>query len=157
MVISDAPSIGTPRVDPSWKIAIARSVWYPDLTAALVKGAVDTLVEAGLSKENIVVLDAPGSFELPLLCKKAFERGADAAIAFGIIVQGATHHAKLVADQAAAGCMRVQLESGKPVVFEVLFTDSIDDAHIRCVGPKGKGPLAAKTLLTQLAKLTELR
>lgn len=156
MVASDTPVFGPLRVDPSWKIAIVRSVWYPELTSALVKGAVDALTEAGLSKEKILLIDAPGSFELPLLCKAALEGGADGAIAFGIVVQGATHHAKLVAEESAAGCMRVQLDLGKPIAFEVLFVDSLDDARSRSTGPKSKGPLAARTLLTQLAKMKEL-
>lgn len=157
MVATETPDFGLLHVDPSWKIAVVRSVWYPELTEALVKGAMDELVAHGIPRGHILTVDAGGSYELPLLCKAALEAGAEGAIAFGVIVQGATHHAKLVADQSAAGCMRVQLDSGKPVVFEVLFTDSIDDARIRCIGPKGKGPLAAKTLLTQLAKLAELR
>ena len=121
-----------------------------------MKDASETLVAAGIKPENIRVIDAPGSYELPLLCKSALLAGADGCIAFGIIAQGATHHARLVAEQSAAGCMQVQLELMKPIIFEVLFVDDIEDAKARAVGKNAKGPLAATTLLTSLARLKDL-
>lgn len=156
MAIDETPIFGKLQVDPSWKIAIIRSVWYPELTASLVHDALDALVAAGIQKENVLFIDAPGSFELPLLSKHAIEAGADGIITFGIIVQGATHHARIVAEQSAEGCMRVQLDTGKPIIYEVLYVDSVDDAKTRSIGPKAKGALAARTLLSQLAKLAEL-
>jgi len=156
MAIDETPIFGKLKVDPSWKITIARSVWYPELTASLVHDATEALTNAGIEKKNILFLDAPGSFELPLLAKHALHAGADGVIAFGIIVQGATHHARIVAEQSAEGCMRVQIDSGKPIVYEVLFVDSVDDAKTRSIGPKAKGALAARTLLSQLARLAEL-
>ena len=153
---SDVPEFGKVTINPDWKIAVIRSVWYPEISSQLSSSAVDTLVAAGIPHANIAMIDAPGSYELPLLCKKALESGADGAIAFGIVVQGATHHAELVAREAAAGCMSTQLALGKPIVFEVLFVNVLEDAIARAKGPDGKGPLAARTLLTQLAKLHEM-
>lgn len=157
MTQSDAPAFGAVKTDPDWKIAIIRSVWYPKLTSALVESAKATLLQAGIPAGNVAVIDAPGSYEIPLLAKAAFEDTADAVLAFGIIVQGVTHHASVIAEQSAAGCMQVQLQADKPLVYEVLYVDSMDDAVSRCIGPDSKGPIAAKTLLTQLARLAELR
>ena len=156
MVLSEALNFGEYIVDPDWRIAIVRSVWYDELTMQMVKDATSALVAAGIKPDNIRVIDAPGSYELPLLCKSALLAGADGCIAFGIIVQGSTHHAGLVADQSAAGCMQVQLELLKPITFEVLFVDILEDAKTRAVGKNAKGPLAAKTLLTSLARVKEL-
>ncbi len=156
MLHGETPDFGSYVVDPQWRITIVRSIWYDDLTMQMVKDASETLVAAGIKPENIRVIDAPGSYELPLLCKAALLSGADGCIAFGIIAQGATHHARLVAEESAAGCMQVQLELMKPIIFEVLFVDSIDDAKTRAVGKNAKGPLAATTLLTSLARLKDL-
>lgn len=153
---SDAPSFGKTPVNPDWKIVIIRSVWYPELTSALADSAKTTLLKSGIASGNIAVIDAPGSFEIPLLAQSVLD-DADGVIAFGIIVQGITHHAKIVAEESARGCMDVQLAARKPIVYEVLFVDSVDDARARSIGPDSKGPIAAATLLTQLARLSELR
>jgi len=149
------PSFDTPIVDPNWNIVIIRSIWYPELTSSLVTSAVERLVALGVARENIVVIDAPGSFEIPLLAQAAFSK-ADGIIAFGVIVQGGTHHARVVFDESASGCMKVQLEARKPLVYEVLYVDSLDDARVRSIGEYSKGPIAAETLMSQLAKLAEL-
>ena len=155
---SEAPDFVAPIINPDWKIALIRSVWYPDCTNALTADAKNALLKAGITESNILFIDAPGSFELPLLSKHAIESlGCHGVIAFGIIVQGATHHAALVAEQAAAGIMNVQLQTGVPVTFEVMFVNTLEDAQVRSIGPKGKGSLAAQTLLSCLAKITEMR
>jgi 6,7-dimethyl-8-ribityllumazine synthase len=153
---SEAPDIGAINVHPDWKIVIVRSVWYDNLTKALVSDAAKVLIDAGIKKNNISVIDAPGSFEIPLLCKEAL-KDADGAIAFGIIVEGATHHARLIADQAAAGIMQTQLELAKPIVFEVIYVNDVVDAEKRTIGKDAKGGLAARTLLSSLAQLQKLR
>ena len=156
MGMNDTPDFGKISVDPAWKIVIVRSVWYDELTTGMVTDARDTLVNAGINPDNIHVIDAPGSYELPLLCKQALLSGADACIAFGIVVQGETHHARIVSEQAAAGIMQTQLELLKPIVFEVIFVDKLEDARERATGRGAKGPLAAKTVLTSLARLKDL-
>ena len=152
----ETPLFGNILVDPAWKIAIIRSAWYPEMMTSLVQDATEALRSAGIQEENILFLEAPGSYELPLVAQTALEAGADGVIAFGIIVQGSTHHARLIAEQSAAGCMRVQLDQKKPVIYEVLFVDNLEDAKERSIGPKAKGGLAARTLLSQLAGLAKL-
>ena len=77
MKTGETPNVGTMSVDPRWKIVIVRSVWYDELTMQLVSDARTALVAAGVKPENIHVIDAPGSYELPLLCQHALENGAD--------------------------------------------------------------------------------
>lgn len=153
----DAPDFGVLRGSSALRIVLVRSLWHGELSQALVTDAVETLLTAGIPKGNIKIIDAPGSYELPLLAKAALEAGADGVIAFGIVIQGATHHARLIAEAAADGCMKAQLDAGKPIVFEVLYVDKIEDARIRSTGPEGKGRRAAATLLKQLDEMRKLR
>lgn len=156
MPLGDTPDFGTVKINPAWKITIVRSLWHGHLTDALMTSAVKELVKLGVPKENIKTLSVPGTFELPLFTKLAFEKGADGVIAFGIVVQGDTHHARLIAEQAASGLMQLQLQYQKPAVFEVLFVNTIDDARVRSMGEHGKGPFAARTLVSCLAKKEEI-
>lgn len=156
MPLGDAPDFGTPSIDPFWTIAIVTSTWHSELTTAMRDHAVAELVQQGIQQENIGLFRMPGTFELPLACQKALER-YDAVIAFGVVVQGQTHHARLVAEQAAAGLMQVQLTTRKPVTFEVLYVEDYKDAEKRAIGSENKGLLAAQTVLTSLARMKEIQ
>jgi 6,7-dimethyl-8-ribityllumazine synthase len=148
-------SIGT--VDPTWRIAIVRAAWHPDCVNAMVSEAQAELIRLGISKDSIIIVDAPGSFEIPLLCQEVIsKRHVHGVIAYGVIVQGQTHHARLVAEQAAVGIQQVQLKTGVPIAFEVLLVDDIAHAKARATGEHGKGPIAAKTVLQTLAQLRDL-
>lgn len=154
----DIPEFGKSKVRPEWRVAIVRSLWHGELTKELSTTAMKRLLDSGLLRENIFTIEAPGSFELPLLTKTAFEKlGVDGAIVFGVIVDGQTHHAELVAREAGRGCMNLQLSVGKPVTFEILHVTNIEHAKARVFPPHGKGPLAADTLLTSLAKVSEMQ
>ncbi len=146
-----------PSVNPAWRIAIIRSAWYPHCVEALTEDARKALVEAGIEPEQITVLEAPGSFELPLLAKRAIEHhSVVGVIAFGVIVEGETHHAALIAHAAARGIMDVQLQMNTPIAFEVLYVDDLKLAEARSIGKGGKGREAAVSLLKSLANKAEL-
>ena len=122
-----------------------------------MESAIETLMDAGIARNNILCFDAAGSWELPLSVQRAMENHRlDGAIAVGVIVQGETHHAELVAAQAAAGLMQVQLQCRKPVAFEVLYVDDVKDAITRSIGKESKGKLAALTLLSSLANNSKI-
>lgn len=149
----DFPDMGEMKADPAWSVAIVRSLWHGELTESLALSAKEALLSFGIDEKNIRIIDAPGSYELPLLCQAALQRGADAGIAFGVVVKGETHHARLIADSAAAGCMQVQLALRKPIIFEVLHVDDIAHARARSIGPQAKGPMAAATLVSMLVSM----
>jgi 6,7-dimethyl-8-ribityllumazine synthase len=152
------PEFGKVKAQPEWKIAIVRSLWHGELTGALSADAEAALLAAGMKEDNIIFVDAPGSFEVPLLAQEAIENmQVSGVIALGVIIQGGTHHANLLAQTTATALMDVQLRTGVPVTFDILFVDTIEDARKRSTGAGGKGTLAALTLLTTLAKLSELR
>ena len=151
-----SPEFGEITVDPAWKVAIVRAAWHGDLTSALALSCTQKLIELGIQRKNIQEIVVPGSFEIPLFCKEALKMGVDGVIAFGVVVQGDTHHARLIAEESASGCMQAQMEFCKPVIFEVLFVDEKKHAQERSIGKDGKGPLSAQTLLSCLAMQAQL-
>lgn len=151
--LSDLPT----GIDKQWRIAIVHSSFYREEIDALVKGAVDVLMEAGIPATNISLHPAPGSFEIPLLGAALAEaKQVDALIGIGIIIEGETHHARLLAEQVARGIMDVQLQYRLPFAFEVLYVSSLDQARERSTGETNKGREAARAVLHSLAQLRRI-
>lgn len=151
------PAAPALRADPSWRVAIVASSYYAEEIAGLIAGAKGTLLAAGVREENISVHDAPGSFEIPLIGSALAAAGsADALIGFGIIVQGETKHADLLATEVARGIMDVQLRHCLPFAFEVLWVGDLAQAQVRCTGPGNKGEEAAAAVLKSLAELSKI-
>ncbi len=114
------------------KIAIAVARFNSDITEALLKGALHTLSEAGVPDANVDVARVPGAFELPLICREMALTGRyDAVIALGCVIQGETPHFQYVSGECASGCMQSGLETGIPVIFGVLTTDTLAQAQFR--------------------------
>ena len=111
----------------------------------LVEGAIDTLKRHGVDEDNISVVRAPGAWELPLVAKKVIEKQQpDAVIALGAVIRGGTPHFDYVCAEVTKGIASVSLESGVPISFGVLTTDSIDQAIERAGTKAGnKGDEAA--------------
>ncbi len=142
---------------PSWRIGIVYSSFYKTEIDSMVKAAVETLVQASIPAGNISRHEAAGSFEIPLIgAALAKAKKADALIALGIIVEGETHHARLLAEQAARGIMDVQLTYHIPFAFEVLYVRTLRDARGRSSGKHNKGAEAALAVLYSLAELGRL-
>jgi 6,7-dimethyl-8-ribityllumazine synthase len=154
---STPPIIQPPFINPNWNIAIVRAEWHDELTSALSQSAINTLITLGISRENIREVTVPGSFEIPLITQQLLRQNVDGAIVFGIVLQGATHHAEMIAREAGRACMDIQRETTKPIVCEILHVNTLEDAVSRSIGPKSKGPDAARTLLSCLAKKAELQ
>lgn len=145
-------------VDPTWKIGIVRSSYYPEEVAALTEGAKTVLLKAGISESGIRVYDAFGSFEIPLIGAVLAEaKAVDALIGLGIIVRGETHHGDLLAREAARGIMDVQVRYRIPFAFEVLYLDSIAHAQERVRGEWNRGMEAARSVLRSLAVIREFQ
>jgi len=146
------------NVDPSWLIGIIHSSFYPEEVSTLVAGAKQVLLESGIPSENIADYPAPGSFEIPLLGSVlAREEKADALSGLGIIVEGETHHADLIAKETARGIMDVQVHCGIPFAFEVLYVKKLSQAKVRSAGVRNKGGEAARSVLHSLAQIAKLQ
>ena len=144
--------------DPRWKIALIHSTYYKEEIDALVAGALEVLTAAGISLKKISLHPAAGSFEIPLIGSAvAKAKKADAMIGLGIIVEGETEHARLLAEQTARGIMDVQLQSGIPFAFEVLYVGSLKQAQERSHGENNKGKEAARAVLHSLSELKRIR
>jgi 6,7-dimethyl-8-ribityllumazine synthase len=137
------------------RIGLAASRFNDTIVVRLVDGAVDGLCRHGVDRDAIDVAWAPGAFELPLVAARMAGAGVyDAVIALGAVIRGATGHYDFVAGQCAAGIQRVQLDSGVPVVFGVLTTDTIEQAVERAGTKAGnKGFEAASTAIEMVRLL----
>jgi len=128
----------TPK-DAHFAIAYARFNEF--VVERLVDGAIDTLRRHGVDDDHITVVQVPGAYELPVTCQRLATSGkAQAIIALGAVIRGATPHFDFVAGEAAKGCGTVATSTGVPVIFGVLTTDTIEQAIERAgtkAGNKG--------------------
>ena len=136
------------------KFAIVVSEWNEEVTSALFEGAYQSLLSMGAKKSNIIRVNVPGSFELPLGAQRMAEKKEIAAvICLGCVIQGETPHFDFICQAAAQGIMNVSLKSNKPVAFGVLTTFDKKQAIERAGGKYGnKGEDSAYAVLKLLAK-----
>ena len=129
------------------------------ITARLLDGALDALRRHGVEEEKITVVRVPGSFEIPLLAKRmAASRQYDAIICLGTVIRGATPHFDYIAGEVAKGVAMAGLETGVPIAFGVLTTDSIEQAVERAGAKAGnKGFDAACSAIEMANLLRELK
>ena len=113
-----------------YKIGIVVSEWNKDITKNLLSGAIDTLTEQGIQKENIIIQWVPGSFELIYGSKVLSKKKFDAIIAIGCVIKGETDHYNFICSSVSKGIMELNLISSIPIIFCVLTdhnkTQSID-------------------------------
>lgn len=130
-------------------IAIVVSRYNASITDELLHAAADEYAAAGGSPDDLVVLDAPGAFELPALCLHAARTGEFAGIlAIGCIIKGDTSHDQYIAHAVAQGLVHITLHTGVPIAFGVLTTDTVEQAQARAGGRKGnKGQEAMAALI----------
>lgn len=140
------------------KFAIVSARFNEFIVDRLVEGAVSALKRAGVSEENILHVRAPGAFELPVVCQRLARSGkVDAVVALGAVIRGATAHFDYVAGGAASGCETAALNSGVPVIFGVLTTDTIEQAVERAGTKAGnKGAESALTALEMVNLFSQL-
>jgi 6,7-dimethyl-8-ribityllumazine synthase len=140
------------------RIAIACSRFNGLITEQLLAGAMDGLIRHGVDEGSISVAWAPGAFELPLVARQLAANGEyDAVITLGAVIRGATGHYEHVAGQCAAGVQRAQLDTGVPVIFGVLTTESVDQAIERAGTKQGnKGFEAAMAAIEMVDLLRQV-
>lgn len=124
------------------------------VTRALLEGAVATLREHGAAEDAIEIAWVPGSFELPLAARQAASRSdVSAVICVGAVIRGETPHFDYVSHAAATGILRTSLDSGKPVTFGVLTTDTPEQAFERAGGRVGNKGADAALAAIEMARL----
>ena len=140
------------------RIACVAARFNDFVVEALVRGALDILKRHGLPEKQIEIVRVPGAFEIPLVLRKlAMSRRYDALIALGAVIRGETPHFDYVASECASGIGRVALETGVPIAFGVLTTDTVEQAMDRAGGKAGnKGADAALTAIEMVNLLRRL-
>lgn len=128
------------------------------ITQRLLDGCLGELNRLRIKKKNIHVEWVPGALEIPVAAQKfARKKSVAAVIVLGCVIRGETYHFELVADNVAQGVMRVSLDSGKPVIFGVITTETVDQAYKRSGdGDEHKGVEAAQAALEMARTLKNI-
>jgi 6,7-dimethyl-8-ribityllumazine synthase len=120
----------------------------------LIRGAIDALKRHGATEKQIEIVRVPGAFDIPLVARKlALSHRYDALIALGAVVRGQTPHFDYVAGECASGISRIALESGVPIAFGVLTTDTMEQAVDRAGGKAGNKGADAALVAIEMANL----
>lgn len=128
----NAPEIALPQL-PQARVAIISSSWHLDICNDLIAGAQKALAAAAIT--DVTVTYVPGSFELPLAAQIAIERGFDAVVAVGLVLEGQTPHFDYVCQGVTQGIMDVSLKFSAPIGFGVLMCNTLDQAIARSGRP----------------------
>ena len=128
-------------VSDGMKVAIVASRFNEFIVSKLIEGARDGLLRHDVAEENISLAWVPGAFEIPVVAKKLAESGKyDAVICVGAVIRGATTHYDYVCAEVSKGIATVSMQTGVPVMFGILTTDTIQQAMERAgtkAGNKG--------------------
>ena len=131
------------------RIAIVVAQFNAFVTTRLREGAMAQLREAGVADADVAVIDVPGAFEVPQMARRLADTGQyDGVVCLGCLIRGATPHFEYIASAVAHGITAAALESGVPMSFGVLTTNSAEEALERAVeGPSNKGREAAQAVI----------
>jgi 6,7-dimethyl-8-ribityllumazine synthase len=139
------------------KVTIVVSRFNSFITDSLLEGALDALRRHGVEEEGITVVRVPGSFEIPLGVRRAAGQKVDAVIALGALIRGGTPHFDYLSAEVTKGVAQVMLETGIPVSFGVLTTDTVEQAIERAGTKAGnKGAEAAQSALEMVSLLRRM-
>jgi 6,7-dimethyl-8-ribityllumazine synthase len=140
------------------KIAMVVSRFNSFITERLLEGALDCLRRHGVAETDLTMVRVPGAWEIPLVAKRlAQSRTHNAVICLGAVIRGSTPHFDYVAAEVSKGIAQVSLESGVPILFGVLTTDTLEQAVERAGSKAGnKGYAAAESALEMVNLLRDM-
>lgn len=151
MSISRGEPIGEGR-----RIAVVVARFHEHVTAKLLEGALTGLRSHGVADDGVDVAWVPGAFEISLVAKRMASTGVyDAVICLGVVVRGETAHFDLIATEAARGAAEVGRETGIPIIFEVLATETLAQAEARAGGVHGNRGWDAAGAALEMADLLD--
>lgn len=138
------------------KIGIVASRFNEFITRKLLDGAQDALLRHGVPADNIDVAWVPGAFEIPLIAQKlAQTKNYDAIVCVGAVVRGATPHFEYIAAEVTKGIARASLDSGIPIAYGVITTDTLEQAIERAGTKVGNKGFDAATNAIEMANLVK--
>ncbi len=136
------------------KVAVVVARFNEFITGKLLSGAQDALTRHGVAEDDIDVAWVPGSFEIPLVAQKlAMSKKYDAVICLGTVIRGATPHFEYIAAEVSKGVAKVGLDSGIPVMFGVITSDTIEQAIERAGTKAGNKGFDAAVGAIEMANL----
>jgi 6,7-dimethyl-8-ribityllumazine synthase len=142
------------KLDLQFKVAIVVSRFNQEITQKLLDGACERLQELGFNPKNLTIVWVPGAVEIPLAAQRlAKTKRYEVIICFGAVVFGETRHFDYVCSQVSDGCQKVALDYNIPVIFGVLTTDNMQQAHDRVGGRKGHAGRSAVDALYELVSV----
>lgn len=124
-----------------YRVAVVKGRWHQYIVDRLLEGALNTLNECGIDDVSIDIVEAPGAYEMPLICKVLAEKKQyKAVITLGAIIKGETPHFEYVAGECAKGLAEVSRQYNLPIGFGVLTVNNVDQAMARAAeGESNKG------------------
>ena len=136
------------------KFGIVISRFNEFITSKLLDGAHDALVRHGAREEDITVVKVPGSFEIPIVARKmAMKGGVHAILCLGTIIRGATPHFEYIAAEVSKGVASASMETGVPMAFGIVTTDTIEQAVERAGTKSGNKGWDAAVTAIEMAQL----
>ena len=141
----------------TFRFGIVVSEWNPEITRNLQKGAIETLIDCGATKENILSWDVPGSFELVYGCKKMIQsQQVDAIIAIGNVIQGETKHFDFVCEGVTQGIIDLNIKHDVPVIFCVLTDNTKQQSIDRSGGNLGNEGIECAVAAVKMAAIKNI-
>ncbi|WP_291321700.1 6,7-dimethyl-8-ribityllumazine synthase [Desulfonatronospira sp.] len=138
------------------KIALVACRFNDFIVDRLIGGAVDYLVRHGIDKDNLTLYRVPGAFEMPVLVKRLTgKKDLDGIVCLGAIIRGATPHFDFVAAESSKGIAQASIDSGMPVGFGLLTTDSLEQAIERAGSKAGNKGVEAAAAVLELIRVME--
>lgn len=138
------------------RFALVASRYNEIIASRLIQGAQDCLLRHGAAEEHVEVFRVPGSFEVPLVARKVAATGKfHAVICLGAIIRGQTSHFDFVASEAARGVGRAGSDTGVPVIFGIVTTETVEQAIDRAGGRSGNRGAEAALAAIEMANLLE--
>jgi len=128
------------------RVGIVSSQWYPEIVRPMLEAALACYQQAGGQPADLISIEAPGTFEVPVLCAGLARRpDIHAVVALGCVIRGETTHDQHIARAVAQGLMDLSLQTGKPITLGVLTCQNRDQALARAGGAKGNKGVEAMT------------
>jgi 6,7-dimethyl-8-ribityllumazine synthase len=136
------------------RFAIIAARFNEFVVEPLLRGALDALKRHAVTDKQIEIIRVPGAFDIPIVARKlALSRRYEALIALGAVIRGQTPHFEYVAGECAGGIARIALETGVPIAFGVLTTDTVEHAVDRAGGKAGNKGADAALVAIEMASL----
>jgi 6,7-dimethyl-8-ribityllumazine synthase len=155
----DPARVPDASLPPGTRIGLVASSYHAELVDAMARSAALTLRDAGLAEDDLVRVEAPGAFELPLIARRlALRDDLACVLCFGLVLKGETEHDRVIAGAVAHALQRVALDTDTPVLFGVLTCDTLEQARARALpasegGTLDKGREVARAAIGALAAL----